>query len=314
MSDTTQLTTLSNGNNSAFTNVQTFEAAWRMAKALSAASLVPERYRENPSDSLIALEMAQRIGASPLMVMQNLYVVHGNPTWSAKFKIATFNMCGRFGPVQYEWRGKEGETQYGCRAYSVDKKTNETVRGPWIDWQLVQGEGWDRKSGSKWKTMPQKMFMLRAASWLIDVLAPEISMGLPTTEEAQEIIDIDPSTGEVIASAKPNTATKSIGDKLKKRADAIKREQAQNGNGGDMFNDGTRDELEQAVDRAADILSGKQHPGTTMSKRQIIEIVNNADAPDVLAEMQEVVDQWDKRTSDYKELNDLIMIRMEEMS
>jgi Lar family restriction alleviation protein len=51
------------------------------AKALANSTLVPQQYQNNLPNCLIALEMAQRIGASPLMVMQNLYIVHGRPGW-----------------------------------------------------------------------------------------------------------------------------------------------------------------------------------------------------------------------------------------
>ena len=39
-------------------------------------------------ERLIAQNMARRMGADLLMVMQNLYVVHGRPGWSAQFLIA----------------------------------------------------------------------------------------------------------------------------------------------------------------------------------------------------------------------------------
>jgi hypothetical protein len=63
-------------------DLQGFELMQRAAKALAASTLVPQQFQGNLPNCLIALEMAQRIGASPLMVMQNLYIVHGRPGWS----------------------------------------------------------------------------------------------------------------------------------------------------------------------------------------------------------------------------------------
>ena len=60
---------------------------------------------KNLPNCIVALEMANRIKMSPLMVMQNLYIVHGNPGWSSKFLIAALNVSGRFSPIRYEWRG-----------------------------------------------------------------------------------------------------------------------------------------------------------------------------------------------------------------
>lgn len=170
-----------------FDNVQAFALAQRAGNALAASSLIPEIYRNNLPNCLIALEMAQRIGASPLMVMQHLYIVQGRPAWSAVFMIASFNQCGRFSAIRYEWLGERGTDSYGCRAWAVEKATGEKLVGSPVTWAVVKQEGWDKKSGSKWKTMPEQMFMYRAAAWFVRAYAPEISMGLAAAEEMHDV-------------------------------------------------------------------------------------------------------------------------------
>ena len=83
-----------------FSSQQSFELAQRAAKLLSTSTLVPKEYQGNLSNCVIALNMASRIDADPLMVMQNLVVVHGRPTWSSQFLIATVNTCGRFSALR----------------------------------------------------------------------------------------------------------------------------------------------------------------------------------------------------------------------
>jgi hypothetical protein len=166
-----------------FTSLRSFELLQRAGKALSQSSLVPTIYQGNLSNCIIALEMAQRIGASPLMVMQNLYIVHNRPAWSAKFLIACFNQCGRFTAVRYLWSGTKGKDDWGCQAWSIEKSTGEKILGPVITMALVKAEGWLARSGSKWPTIPEKMFMYRAAAWMIDTHAPELSMGIRTDDE-----------------------------------------------------------------------------------------------------------------------------------
>lgn len=170
-------------------DLQGFELMQRAAKALSASTLVPQQYQGNLPNALIALEMAQRIGASPLMVMQNLYIVHGRPGWSSKFLIASFNQCGRFSAVRYEWGGTRGKDDWSCKAYAVERATGERIEGPVITIALSKEEGWYNKSGSKWKTIPELMLMYRAAGWMINTHAPEISMGLNTVEELGDVFD-----------------------------------------------------------------------------------------------------------------------------
>jgi hypothetical protein len=166
-----------------------FELIQRVAKGFASSTLVPKEYVGNISNCLVALEMAQRIGASPLMVMQNLYVVHGRPAWSSKFLIASFNQCGRFSAIRFEWFGEKGKDDWGCRAWAIEKSTGERIEGPTITIALSKKEGWYEKSGSKWKTIPELMLMYRSAGWLVNTHAPEISMGLNTAEEIGDTFD-----------------------------------------------------------------------------------------------------------------------------
>ena len=88
---------------SAFSSLDAFEGVQRMAKLLCASSLVPEAYRGqgNIANAVLAIEMAQRVGTSPFMVMQNLDIIKGTPAWRSKYVIATLNACGRFAPLRY---------------------------------------------------------------------------------------------------------------------------------------------------------------------------------------------------------------------
>lgn len=168
-----------------FNSQNSWELANRIGKAFAASSLVPEAYRGNVANCIVALEMANRMGASPLMVMQNLYIVHGNPGWSAKFLIACFNQSGRFSAMRYRWN----EARTACRAWAIEKATGEELIGPEVTTEMARAEGWSTKSGSKWKTMPELMLMYRSAAFFVRTYAPEISMGLSTDDELVETVD-----------------------------------------------------------------------------------------------------------------------------
>lgn len=168
-----------------FSNSESFEHGQRVAKMLSSSSLIPKEYQNNIQNTMIALEMANRIGANPLMVMQNLYIVHGKPSWSSTFIIASINACGKFSPLRYEMSG-EGD-KYGCIAWAYDKETKERLEGPKVTWEMANAEGWVNKSGSKWKTMPELMFRYRAAAFFGRLYAPELLMGISTADESEDI-------------------------------------------------------------------------------------------------------------------------------
>lgn len=203
----------------------------RAANLLASSTLVPAQYRkviekldkygnvkesrENPNalaNAVVALNMAQRMGADPLMVMQNLYIVEGRPSWSSQWIIAAVNGCGRFSPLRFDikvlgekeipytttsWNNGQRETSTRmvkvldkvCVAWAIEKETGERLESPAITIEMAVKEGWYTKNGSKWQTMDEVMLRYRTASFFGKLYAPELLMGLQTVEEAQDIIE-----------------------------------------------------------------------------------------------------------------------------
>lgn len=201
-----------------------FETMQRVCKMFASSELVPDMYKasdKNPiekaiSNCMIAIEIAQRIGASPLMVMQNMVPIYGKPSWSSKFLVATVNTCGRFNPLQYRFteKGMLGMVDYTdyvwdnatrskkpvvkqfdgkkimdieCVAYTTAKGSDQVLESSPVSIRLAVQEGWYTKNGSKWQTMTKQMLMYRAASFWTSAYAPELSMGMRTVEEQQDI-------------------------------------------------------------------------------------------------------------------------------
>ena len=168
-----------------------------IAKDFASSDIVPQRFQGKPANCMIAVNMAVRMQADPLMVMQNLYIVYGTPSWSAQFLVSCFNQCGRFDPIQYEFFGKEGTDEWGCRAFAISRSNGARVEGSKITIGIAKQEGWyDRKDKngaycSKWRTMPEQMLRYRAASWMIRACAPEIGMGFQTREEVADTYDLE---------------------------------------------------------------------------------------------------------------------------
>ena len=198
-----------------FSGIADFDAAQRMAKALCSSTLVPKEYQgqQGLANSLIALEIASRMRLSPLVVMQNMTPIHGRPTWSSKFLIATVNASGRFSPLRFVFDDKEKPTS--CYAVATDKATGEVLEGETITLELARKEGWwsrkDRQGNetSKWQTMTGQMLRYRAAAWWSNVYCPEIALGLLTQEEAVDIEAVtvrETSDGIQPAAALPSVA------------------------------------------------------------------------------------------------------------
>ena len=211
-----------------FETVGGFDLIQRGAKLLASSTIVPAQYRtvnikkdmygnitkqeENPSaisNCVVALNMAQRMGADPLMIMQNLYIVEGRPAWSSQYIIASINACGKYSPLRFKledlgekeveysvtkWVNKQKTIQnekvkihdMRCIAWALEKKTGETLESPPVTIELAVKEGWYGKNGSKWQTMPEVMLRYRAASFFGKLYAPELLMGIHTAEEVHD--------------------------------------------------------------------------------------------------------------------------------
>lgn len=171
----------------AFSTIEAFEHWQRVAKMISESNIVPANYQKNVANVMIAVEMANRIGVSPFMVMQNLDIIKGKPSWSSTFIISAINSCGRFDPLRFVFEGEKKTDDFGCRAVTKDKD-GVVCEGPLVNWKMVKAEGWLDKAGSKWKTMPELMFQYRAASFFGRLYAPDILNGMHSVEEVSDYV------------------------------------------------------------------------------------------------------------------------------
>ncbi len=84
--------------------------------------------------------------------------------------------------------GQRGDDSWGCIAWAIDK-SGELLKSPEITIKMAKEEGWFHRSGSKWKTLPELMLCYRSATLFTRLYAPEITMGIQTTEE---VVDMGP--------------------------------------------------------------------------------------------------------------------------
>jgi hypothetical protein len=219
-----------------FNNLQSFEFMQRTAAMFSDSTMVPAAYQatvvkgygkaatteHNPAataNCMIALDMSQRMNANPLMIMQNLHIIEGRPSWSSQFIIAAINNCGKFSPLRFdlewledidatfstfEWvEGRKTEQKKTvrirnarCVAWAVERETGQRLESAPVSMEMAVNEGWYGKNGSKWKSMPDLMMRYRSAAFFGRIYAPELLMGLPSAEETSDVFSVSP-TGEV---------------------------------------------------------------------------------------------------------------------
>lgn len=173
-------------------DVNKFEQLQRAASLFSKSGLVPQTFRDNPAACFVGLQLSAQLGVNPFMLFQRLYTVGNKIGIEAQLAIGIANQKKVFkGAIQYTFTGK-GDTR-SCTAKAVLASTGETVEMT-VDWATVAAEGWNKRNGSKWLTMPDLMFRYRSAMWLIRTYAPEVLLGLQSIEEMQDggMINVTP--------------------------------------------------------------------------------------------------------------------------
>lgn len=197
---------------SVFSDAKSFDTALRMSQCLASSTVVPKDYQGNVGNCMIAIEMSSRINTSPMMVMQNLYIVNGLPAWSSQWIIAMINSSRRYKTeLQFEFGNDRADGGLSCRAWAEDYQGHK-VFGPKITMNMANTEGWTTKNGSKWKSMPEVMIQYRAASFFGRMNCPDMIMGIYSQDEVIDMGDdipapgfemlVNPETGEVIDTQK----------------------------------------------------------------------------------------------------------------
>ena len=181
---------------SIFLDIQRFEEAKQIAKMLSDSSMLPKHFQQSVPNCMILLNLADRMRIDPFMLAQNMYIVYNKPGIESKLLIALIEGHGKFGPLKFKFTesgkvtSKKVKRPDSCLAYATELKTGEVIEGPTVTWELVEAEGWSKKDGSKWETMPEMMFMYRASAFFGRVYDPGAILGLRTAEELDEIIEL----------------------------------------------------------------------------------------------------------------------------
>ena len=177
-----------------FSNAENFKNIFDIGKMFASSQLVPQNYQGKAMDCTIAVDMANRMGVSPMMVMQNLYVVKGKPQWSGQACMSLIRGSGEFKNVRPVYTGERNTDTWGCYIRAEDRATGEIIKGTEVTIKMARDEGWYSKKDkygnetSKWQTMPEQMLAYRAAAFFARVYVPNSLMGVAVEGEVEDIV------------------------------------------------------------------------------------------------------------------------------
>lgn len=176
-----------------FSDPEQFKKLYDIGKMFASSSMVPQVYQGKPMDCVIAVDMANRMSVSPLMVMQNLDVVRGKPRWNGKAAKTLVESSGKFKELKHVYTGTPGTDSWGCYLQGIRISDGELVKGAEVTIKMAKDEGWysklDKygKETSKWQTMPELMLAYRASTFFANVHTPDRLMGVSVEGEPEDI-------------------------------------------------------------------------------------------------------------------------------
>lgn len=172
-----------------FLDTASFDQAYRAANLLSRTTVVPDHFKGKPENCFVVLSLAKQLKENVLTLMQKTYVVGGKMGLESQIIIGLVNTRGPFStPISYETKVDENGKIKSCTAFASLRSTGERCEFT-LTAEMVEKEGWAKKTGSKWVTLPELMYRYRAAAFLARLYCPEVIMGLHTREELEDIRD-----------------------------------------------------------------------------------------------------------------------------
>lgn len=174
-------------------DVEVFKTTQRMADLLLTSDTIPQSYKGKLADCIVAIDMANRMGVSPLVIMQNSQIVRGNFSWKGTACKAMIDGCGKYSDSYYVEVGERDKDSWGYYLEAIDKR-GRVIKGCTVDIKMAKAEGWYQKDGSKWKTMPELLLKYRAAAFFFRTECASLAMGFLTAEEQEDIAQPEKNT------------------------------------------------------------------------------------------------------------------------
>lgn len=160
-----------------------FEHAFRIANMMAKSEMVPKGYRDKPQDILIAMEMGQSLGLSPLSAIQNIAVINGRPCLWGDAVLAVCSGHPEFDDITENelFDGQGVTTGYVC---TVKRKGRTPVTKQFTVEDAKKAGLWG-KSGP-WTQYPNRLLQMRARAFALRDSFADALGGIRMAEEVSD--------------------------------------------------------------------------------------------------------------------------------
>lgn len=229
------------------------DEALKFADMLSKSSLVPKEFTGNPGNILVAVQWGMELGLQPMQAMQNIAVINGRPSLWGDAVIGIVKAS----PLCEYVVEETTDTQATCKV----KRRGEPEQVRVFTRDDAQKAGLLGKQGP-WTQYPKRMMQMRARSWALRDVFPDVLRGMPIAEELMDIgeRDVTPSSQTSTSAEKPlldNVTFLALETKYRKS-------------------------IEEGKKTVNDFIAWVESKGSGMTDDQKIEVASWAKKPDVI--------------------------------
>jgi len=159
--------------------------AIEFAGILSKSNMVPKEFVGNPGNILVAIQWGMELGLQPMQAMQNIAVINGRPSLWGDAVIGIVKASPACEYVVEEVT----DTTATCRV----KRRGEPEQSRTFTMEDATKAGLKGKQGP-WTQYPKRMMQMRARSWALRDVFPDVLRGMPV---AEEVMDYSPVEREI---------------------------------------------------------------------------------------------------------------------
>ena len=166
------------------------------AQTVADGSLLPQAYRGNPANVLIAVNLGQAMGLGPAESLYRINVIQGKPTASAELIAAQVRKAGHKLRIDKD-EARQSVTATIVRCDDPDYPISETRDAAWA-------KSMGLASKDNYRKQPMTMLTWRAITAAAREACPEALYGVAYTPD--EMADFQPEARAAEASAAPRSA------------------------------------------------------------------------------------------------------------
>jgi len=155
--------------------------AMQLSEILAQSDIVPKTFIGKPNNVFVAISWGIEIGLSPMQSLQNIAVINGNPSLWGDASIALVRGSGLLQSIK--------ETQNDAGATCVIQRVGEDPHTYTFTREDARIAGLLTKDN--YKKYPKRMFQMRARSFALRDVFPDVLKGLRLAEEEEDAIETE---------------------------------------------------------------------------------------------------------------------------